>query len=165
VRNTRLATRLASNHRAKGRRGSWLDDPNNELDQRAREDIATARRRFRSKRKTPSDGQTIAELSCGFWRFLLANRYGTTLWPNLAGGFPHAPDRARTTVEGPIGRLHDFRNRLAHHEPVWNKELATRRQDIYDVLSYIDPLLQTWVARRCRIPTVLLACPVIRPHP
>jgi hypothetical protein len=148
VRNTRLATRLASNHRAKGRRGSWLGDPNDELDQRAREDIATARRRVRSKRKTPSDGQTIAELSFGFWRFLLANRYGTTLWPNLAGGFPHAPDRARTTVEGPIGRLHDFRNRLAHHEPVWNKELATRiDQRVNGWPSLVGRVVAVWTTK------------------
>jgi hypothetical protein len=42
----------------------------------------------------------------------------TGLWPDLASGFPYAPDRELGTVEGPLARLHVFRNRLAHHQRV-----------------------------------------------
>lgn len=160
-----LSTRLALRHRRLQRRGSWLEDPHGELDAQAHADTAKARRRVRRKGKQASDGQLIAELSFGFWRYLLAKRYNTTLWPDLAGGFPHAPNRARITVELPITRLHEFRNRLAHHEPIWNKELVARQQDIYDVLGYLDAHLHTWVTKRCRISEVLLTCPIARPHP
>ncbi|NIH77880.1 Abi family protein [Amycolatopsis viridis] len=160
-----LASQLAARHQTKGRPGSWLDDPGQDLDATAREEIRKARQRVRRKGKHASEGQAISELTFGFWRYLLAKQYNTTLWPSLASGFPHAPSRARHTIEQPIKRLHQFRNRLAHHEPIWNKELTQRQQDIYDVLTYIDPNLHSWVAKRCRISAVLLTCPVPRPHP
>ncbi|GGQ47929.1 hypothetical protein ACFFKE_08505 [Streptomyces mutabilis] len=52
----------------------------------------------------PPRGKVIAELSFGFWRFLLARQYKTNLWPDLAGAFPYAPNRALTTVEDPVKR-------------------------------------------------------------
>ena len=42
----------------------------------------------------------------------------TGLWPDLASGFPHTPDRQLGTIEDPLARLHVFRNRLAHHQRV-----------------------------------------------
>jgi hypothetical protein len=69
----------------------------------------------------------------------------TGLWPDLAGGFPHAPDRQRETVEKPIARLHDFRNRLAHHQPVWNRQPQDRYEDLLTLAGYIDPALPGWI--------------------
>lgn len=146
-----LAERMAARHAAAGRAGAWLDDPAGELDERARRDITAARQRVRSKGKSASDGQTLAELSFGFWRFLLAKRY-TALWPALAGGFPHAPNRSRTTIERPVTRLHEFRNRLAHHERIWSQPIEDRYADITELLSYIDPDLAGWVVTGCRVP-------------
>lgn len=164
VRN-RLADKMLERHQLRGRSGSWLDDPHGELDTRARKEIAQARDRVRRNGKPIDDGQTIAELSFGFWRYLVARQYRTTLWPALAGGFPHAPDRALSTVEKPLARLHQFRNRLAHHEPVWNKNLRKHQEDIHALLGYIDPDLSAWVTGRCRVPAVLAGCPVRRPYP
>jgi hypothetical protein len=118
-----LAARMSDRHRRQRRRGSWLDDPLRELDWNARDDIAKARNRVVRKSKTPGDGQTIAELGLGFWRYLLARRYSSNLWPDLAGAFPNAPDRARETVELPVIGLHEFRNRLAHHERIWTEPI------------------------------------------
>lgn len=120
---------LAARHARLQRPGDWLDDPACELHQHARADIATARRRVRAKRKTPRHGQVIAELAFGFWRFLLAKQYTSTLWPDLASAFPHAPNRSLRTVESPVARLHVFRNRLAHHEPVLAYPLHERYAD------------------------------------
>lgn len=164
LRNT-LAGRLRVRHLDKDRPGTWLDDPAGELAARAREDIAAARRRVRAKGKQATEGQLIAELPFGFWRFLAARQYQTTLWPDLASGFPHAPTRARRGIETPVAHLHDLRNRLAHHEPIWNKPLEERRKEIYTVVSAINPQLCRWVADRCRIRAVLEQCPVSRPHP
>lgn len=143
LRNT-LATQLAERHARLGQPTSWLDDPSRELSNRARDDIAAARDRVRQKGKRASEGQTISELSFGFWRFLITKKL-TGLWPDLAGGFPHAPDRQRETVEKPIARLHDFRNRLAHHQPVWNRQPQDRYEDLLTLAGYIDPALPIWI--------------------
>lgn len=153
-----LATGLQRRHDHRRRPGSWLDDPGNELDVRAREDILDARRRVRRSGHAPSDGQTISELGFGFWRFLLARRY-TNLWPDLATGFPHAPNRARVTVEAPVERIHSFRNRVAHHQRIWHEPLAARYRDMITLLGFIDPDLAGWADTRARLPTLLAVRP------
>jgi len=141
-----------------GVRGSWLDDPDRVLDGRARADIATARRRVRRKRKQPSDAQTISELGFGFWRYLITRRH-TALWPDLASAFPGAPDRRRETVEEPVARLHELRNRIAHHERIWSSDLPARYTDVLLVAGYLDAGLPEWIARGCRVPVLLRARP------
>lgn len=94
-----------------------------------------------------TEGQTISELSLGFWRFLVARRL-TGLWPDLASAFPHAPDRKRKTVEAPLGRLHDFRNRLAHHQRIWNRDPAACYGDLLLVAGYLESEFPTWIHRR-----------------
>lgn len=84
--------RLTVRHADRGRTGTWLDDPARELTKYAREDITRAKERLRSKRKQFSRGQVVSELSFGFWRFLLSKRH-TNLWPDVATGFPHAPNQ------------------------------------------------------------------------
>jgi hypothetical protein len=157
LRNT-MSTVLTERHRRSGLAGSWLDDEDRSLDGRARADIVVARRRVRRKGKRPSDGQTISELSFGFWRFLTTRRH-TGLWPDLAGAFPGAPDRRRETVEDPVARLHELRNRVAHHQRVWNCDLAARYADVLLVAGYLDADLPAWIARSCRVPALLRTRP------
>jgi len=157
VRNT-LDDRFAARHDRLVRPGSWLDDPAQELSDRLRADIATARDRVRQKGKRASDGQTISELSFGFWRFLITKKL-TTLWPDLAGAFAHAPDRQLKTVEGPLARLHVFRNRLAHHHRVWSQAPEDRYEDLLTLAGYIDPGLPAWIAETSQVPHVLSARP------
>lgn len=154
LRNT-LASRLSERHSRLNRPRTWLDDPARELDRRATGDIVDARARVQAKGKRASEGQVLSELSFGFWRFLIARRYQTTLWPGLAGGFRHAPNRTIQTVEDPVRRMHEFRNRIAHHQRIWNLDLPARYTDMLDVLGYIDPDVRAWAAQTSRVPAVL----------
>jgi hypothetical protein len=153
-----LRERLAARHARLGRAATWLDDPAGELDRRAIEDIATARRRVRTKGKRVTEGQVVAELSFGFWRFLIAKRY-MKLWPDLASAFPLAPDRRLTTVEAPVARLYSFRNRLAHHERVWSEPLTHLDDDMTALLGFIDPNVRDWVAGTSRVQATLALRP------
>jgi hypothetical protein len=153
-----LGESLKRRHVEHGRPGSWLDDPNEDLDASARHAIAVARRRVRRKGKDPSDSQTISELGFGFWRFLITRRH-TALWPDLASAFAGAPDRRRETVEDPVARLHELRNRIAHHQRIWNRDLAARYADVLLVAGYLDADLPAWIARSCAVPALLRARP------
>ncbi len=153
-----LSARMAGRHARAGRPMTWLDDPAHDLDRRAIEDIAAARRRVRAKGKRLSQGQVVAELSFGFWRFLVAKRY-MHLWPDLASAFPFAPDRRLATVEGPVARLHTFRNRLAHHERVWNQPLADLYGDMTVLLGFVDPVIRDWVGASSRVRATLARRP------
>jgi hypothetical protein len=149
-----LSAQLARRHQRLCRPGTWLDDPEKELSDRARGAIVAARARVRQKGKRASEGQTISELSFGFWRFLVTKRL-TGLWPDLTGAFPNAPDRKRETVEEPIARLHDFRNRLAHHQRVWSRSPRERYNDLLTVACYIDAGLPAWIERTSLVPGLL----------
>ena len=62
----------------------------------------------------------------------------TGLWPDLASGFQHAPDRQLRTVESRLARLRVFRNRLAHHQRVWSHDPEERYEDLLVLAGYID---------------------------
>jgi hypothetical protein len=149
-----LATQLAARHHRLGRKQTWLDDPDHELSERMRASIAAARGRARQKGKCASEGQIISELNFGFWRFLVTKR-STLLWPDLASAFPCAPNRKRETVERPLARLHDFRNRLAHHQRVWSRNPHKRYEDLLCLAGYIDSELPAWISRTSRVPCAL----------
>ena len=143
IRNA-LSNQIARRHNRLGRSETWLDDPDRELTTRARAVIQAARTRVNTKGKQASYSQTISELSFGFWRFLIAKR-STAIWPDLASAFPNAPDRKLETVEAPVSRIYEFRNRLAHHEPIWNRDPQSRYDDVMMCASYIDSALPEWI--------------------
>lgn len=134
---------LAAQHRRRGDAGEWFDDPRRVLTQQALDDIQVARRRAGIS-ATP--GKVVAELSLGFWRYLLARRYSATLWPAIVHAFPHLSRRgnAQRTLESQVIDLHKLRNRIAHHEPLINVPLTARLNSLESVLDCIDPHIRTW---------------------
>ncbi|GAB2833803.1 Abi family protein [Streptomyces chlorus] len=154
-----LDARLVARQQRRGRTAEWYVDTAVPLSGNARSDIAQARQRAGRNTPVVPRGKIIAELSFGFWRFLLARQYRANLWPDLAGAFPHAPNRALPTVEDPVKRLHKFRNRIAHHEGIWHLPLEARRDDIQTVLGFIAPAAAAWVVDASRINDVLARRP------
>jgi hypothetical protein len=134
---------LAVQHQRRGDPGEWFDDPRRVLTPAALDDVRVARRRAGTG-ATP--GKVVAELSLGFWRYLLARRYSATLWPAIVHAFPHRPRRgdAQRTLESHVIDLHQLRNRIAHHEPLINVPLTDRLRSLEFVLDCINPQIRTW---------------------
>jgi len=149
---------LSARHSARGRAGQWYDDPAGELDQHAHEDITKALRRSPAGPNPPA-GKVIAELSFGFWRYLLARRYTALLWPALRPAFPHLAGSDRRTLELPVTNVHRLRNRVAHHEPVIAESIPARYDDILNIVGAVDPALRAWVDGDSRVPALLAQRP------
>jgi len=166
VRNA-IDTQLQARHIQRGRSGHWLSDPVRELDERARTDIDKATARLSRTSPAPPPGKVIAELSFGFWRYLLARRYTATLWPAVRPAFAHMPGRDRRLLEQPMSDLHLLRNRAAHQEPLFAQPLAERYEQALTVLGYLDPSLRAWAEARSHLPHVLgdLPAGLIGPTP
>jgi len=98
----------------------WYLDPGRVLKARRREEIAEARRRATRDGRQETPGRVVAELSLGFWRFLLISSYDRSLWPDLRDAWP---DKRRSDVHNPLAELHELRNRIAHHESIYNRPL------------------------------------------
>ncbi len=133
---------------------------------RAREDIATARRRAtRGGRHAEVHGRVIAELNFGFWRYLCEPPYLTSLWvPAVAAAFPlhpaaRHPEQVRADVADRMQRLHFLRNRIAHHEPIHKRDLSRDHEQLLELVGWMCSDTQAWIAANSRTPQVIAARP------
>lgn len=100
--------------------------------------------------QAPPPGKVIAELTFGFWRYLSTAAHHHSLWiPYLHKAF--LPGTSRPDVDRPIARIHSLRNRVAHHEPLLNQNVAARIEDILGLAGLISGNLRDYIptASRC----------------
>ncbi|MBA8847599.1 hypothetical protein [Microcella alkalica] len=158
VRNA-LSAQLTAHHGSLG--GSWCDDPLSIFSAQASADIAKARKRVRDLGRPETPGRVIAELNFSFWKFLLARRYEATLWtPHLRHAFPSLQPQSRQIAFAALDGLTQLRNRVAHHEPIYRRDLNADMLTAFRVLNWIEPDVRVWAASVTRLPAVLAA----RPH-
>jgi len=115
-----------------------------------------------------SPDRIVTELSFGFWRYLLAKRYHDSLWlPAIRHGFPHLRPQNRRVIAEPVERLHYLRNRIAHHEPIYLRNLQADIDDMRTVLGAMSPHTRAWAEAISTLPTVILQRPpaIIIPRP
>jgi hypothetical protein len=151
VRNA-LDVQLCAWARGQGE-ASWLDVV--PLEVRGLEEVRSARRkagrRGASTLPDPPHGKVVAELPLGFWRFLCARRYLTSLWvPCLYRAFAHHPESdlqlRRTSVERRLASITYLRNRIAHHEPIHHLCMEVYLGMAAEAGSWISPAAGEWVA-------------------
>ena len=110
-------------------------------------------------------GKIVAELTFGFWRYLCARRYLTSMWvPALAAAFEHHPEtdnaaRVLADVEDRVQRVHFLRNRVAHHEPLHQRHLQSDLDAISDVVGWLCTDTATWISQSSRTLAVAAARP------
>lgn len=127
---------------------SWLDVI--PVDRRGKSDIHRARiRATRSGTGEIVHGKVVAELGFGFWRYLASRRYLTSLWiPSLGAAFPYGDPnmaRRRQEVESILARLVLLRNRVAHHEPVFKRDLSKDYSNAIQLLGWVHPDSAQWL--------------------
>ncbi|WP_419916084.1 hypothetical protein [Candidatus Poriferisodalis sp.] len=123
--------------------------------------IGRARQHVRNGGRSETHGRVIAALTFGFWRSLCAKRYLTTLWvPALASSLSGHPERGnvRTIRAGADQRmrsLNDLRNRIAHHEPVFGRDLTADREHMRELMSWVSPAALAWFDSATRTEAML----------
>lgn len=156
---------LGERHTARGGSGPWYDSA--KLDAKGHRDIQTAKAHatgFGRKKEIP--GKVIAELSFGFWRYLVARRYQVVIWPALQKAFPNHPDGAhcpRGDIEDRMQRIHVLRNRIPHHEPVFRRDLAQDHGDLLTLVGWISSDGQRWVSNISRLEALISQRPIESP--
>ena len=129
------------------------------LDTRGRRTLEESRNRATRQGRTPErHGKVIAELPLGFWRYLVANRYHTSLWvPALHRAFPNGhPDlrERRKLVEKSLQDVSRIRNRAAHHEPLLRLDLEHYLDHILDAARWISHDVELWVDDLTTLPDI-----------
>lgn len=119
---------------------------------RQREIVAKAVREAGGPRATP--GKVVAQLSLGFWRYLTSSAHEKTLWvPMLHHAYP--PGTRRADVDDRIGRLHDVRNRIAHHEHLLDRNVAALHDDLLHIARQLLPELEQYLNATSTVRTLL----------
>jgi hypothetical protein len=136
------------------------------LQDRAADDVAAAIDKVTHKGRDPEDqDKVVAELSFGFWRYLLSSRYHTTLWPTMLPAFSHRPSGAaaarRQDIEVKVQSLYVLRNRIAHHEPIFKRDLDRDHRGLVAVAGLICPRTQAWIVGRSRVRAALSSKPPV----
>jgi hypothetical protein len=100
-------------------------------------------------------GRMVAELKFAFWVGLLAQKYDSTLWRKcLYKAFPAAGGRSRKTIHGRFNVIRRFRNRVAHHEPIFHLGPVVRHQEIIEAIGWMCRNTSAWALHHSRLPIV-----------
>ncbi|MDD3311134.1 hypothetical protein [Pseudodesulfovibrio sp.] len=86
-------------------------------------------------------GKYVAELNFGFWASLLHRRYHDSLVPKvMKAAFPRRTQPLkRSTVAGEPEAIRKPRNRVFHHEPIWNNpQLAALHNLILQYIAWLN---------------------------
>jgi len=87
---------------------------------------------FKLKRETkrePKHDDIVAQMTFGFWVSFFHRKYDPSIWhrkDTFKIIFPNLPraNRKRSYLEAKILKIKNIRNRIAHHEPVWNRKTS-----------------------------------------
>ncbi len=146
---------------------AWYDNPKAGLSASTRQRIQTAKDDVTRGGYTPDPPHLVAALTFGFWVSLLGrggpsgrpgqakSDYEMTLWrPALSRTFPQAR-LARAAAHRQLDYLRTFRNRIAHHEPIFARHLAADHTSILTVTGWINTDVQRWIDHHSRVPGLL----------
>ncbi len=101
-------------------------------------------------------GAIIAQLKFAFWVGLLGPRYDATLWrQSLHQGFKATTGKKRSDAHGRINAIRRFRNRVAHHEPIYHKDLTILHAEILEAISWMCKDTMAWAKHHSRVLSLL----------
>lgn len=104
-----------------------------------------------ARRSAHTTGKVIPELKLAFWQSMFTSRHDSRLWHTyLTQVFPNLPNsqpirQSRTEIYNELERLRKLRNRIAHHEPIFSRNLTEDFDKINDLISIRCPVTAVWM--------------------
>lgn len=112
--------------------------------------------------RQPTVGKIVAELKFAFWEQLFTVGQESRIWnAHFRTYFPGAPpaltiSQARVIAHRDLKAIRLLRNRIAHHEPIFSRNIADEYQRIHDMISWRSPVAAAWMDRKQQV-TALIA--------
>lgn len=101
-----------------------------------------------------SDDHLVSSLTFGFWDHLTVKRYERTLWKaGIVRSFPGSviENGDREQLNDLIQNVRRWRNRLAHHKSLIDKDPKRKYAETVKLIRWCNPDLAVWVENRCRV--------------
>lgn len=135
----------------------WYEDPKGVFTNKSKEALAAAVAKATTGNGPPTPGQVVSQITFGFWRFLFTAAYQETLWvPCLRFALKGAK---RKDISDWTTDLHTTRNRIAHHEAIYQFPLEDQYESLIKLAEYVHPRLGWWIDSRSRVPALLAQRP------
>lgn len=122
-------------------------------------DLLNVRNRF------PTTGKVIPELKFIFWQTMFTSRFDRRLWdPHLLAVLPHLDatkpvSHLRSTIFADMEALRAVRNRIAHHEPIFGRNLTGDFQKIQELIAFRCPTTMAWMLQHQQAQALITARP------
>jgi hypothetical protein len=137
-------------------KADWMTNGIPPLNDWAQREIRGAEKNLGAARRAVTRGAIVAELHFGFWISLLAPQYDATLWRSACHKAFRANGKglARKVVHGRFNAIRRFRNRVAHHEPIFHADLQRTHDEIIEACAWICGPTAAWAQHHSDFSTV-----------
>ena len=104
--------------------------------------------------RQPTTGKVVAELKLAFWENLFTVGQDSRIWnAHFRTFFPGAPAtmtiaQARTIARNDLRAIRLLRNRIAHHEPIFARNIADEYQRVFEMIGWRSRVAAAWMDRK-----------------
>lgn len=119
-----------------------------------------------SRRSAHTTGQVIPELKFVFWQKMFTRRFDQRIWSkSIFNVFPNLDKsktvrQARNHIYSELDSIRHLRNRIAHHEPIFNRNLEDDFDKIKDLIWLRCRETSAWMERNQHAVQLLKEKPV-----
>jgi hypothetical protein len=134
------------------RHEDWFHDEGCLLGKWQSEQLAKAVEGVREGKKEPTPGRIVAALTFSFWTAMFGKEY-ETLWQTTLhriGSRPDGKGLERKHFSGPLTGIRQLRNRIAHHEPIIDRDLPALHDKIIELTGWLSPPAAEWCTAHSR---------------
>ena len=134
----------------------WFDQPQVLANPSQSEQLERAKLELTTANKSLEPGRVVAALSFSFWTAFFGTSY-EDLWQERLHAIAIRPDGkglTRKDFSRPLTPIRLLRNRVAHHEPIINRNLRKHYENMHALTSYLSQPAAAWVAAHCRFDSI-----------
>jgi hypothetical protein len=137
----------------------WMTNGSPPLNELAQKKVRWAQAELKTKKIPATRNAILAELNFGFWTSLLAKQYDATIWRSACHRTFRSNGKglARQIIHGRFNAIRRFRNRVAHHEPIFHADLEKTHEEILEACSWICGHTAAWARHHSRFPEIWAA--------
>lgn len=119
-----------------------------------------------ARAKHSTTGKVIPELKFAFWQKLFTSRHDKRLWDNhLLSEFPNFPagmqvSDCRKLIFDSLDRARALRNRIAHHEPIFARDLFLDFDTVQTLIDRRCSTTSSWMVAHQQVSRLLVSSPI-----
>jgi len=133
------------------------------LNKHYRNELTSAREKQSIRHRT---SKVIPELNFNFWQQMFVSKYDQQFWnQHLYSQFPNLPanqtiSTMRESIFNDLEKIRKLRNRIAHHEPIFKKDILDVINRITKLTNYRCQITSEWISPHYLIEEILAQRPL-----